>query len=131
MHAVKQARRVVFARTDPLPRLTCRIDDPPPKVYLLSMDPARHPYQQVDREELIVRDLLAADRTVLANERTLLSYIRTAVALAAAGGGIIGLLDEGLLSDAFGGILIALGVFTLVWGFHRFRQIRKRLAAFH
>ena len=37
------------------------------------------PYTQFKKEELILRDYLAADRTALANERTLMAYIRTSV----------------------------------------------------
>lgn len=33
------------------------------------------PYSRFDQEELIIRDYLAADRTVLANERTFLAYV--------------------------------------------------------
>ena len=35
------------------------------------------------KEEMILRDFLAADRTLLANERTLLAYIRTGISLLA------------------------------------------------
>ena len=37
------------------------------------------PYSRFRREEMILRDLLARERTVLSNERTLLAYIRTAI----------------------------------------------------
>ena len=39
------------------------------------------PYGDRSPEELILRDILAADRTSLANERTFLAYIRTALTL--------------------------------------------------
>lgn len=38
-----------------------------------------------DKDKMILRDFLAADRTLLANERTLLAYIRTGISLIAVG----------------------------------------------
>ena len=43
------------------------------------------PYARFDRESLILRDILAVDRTVMANTRTFLSYVRTALTLFIAG----------------------------------------------
>jgi len=43
------------------------------------------PYARFDRESLILRDVLAVDRTVMANTRTFLSYIRTSLTLFIAG----------------------------------------------
>lgn len=83
-------------------------------------------YIQFKKDDLILRDYLAADRTVLANERTLLSYIRTSVALAAAGGSLIHFLDS-LLADVGGGLLLALAVSILVLGFQRFLRYRHHL----
>lgn len=43
------------------------------------------PYARFDRESLILRDILAVDRTIMANTRTFLSYVRTALTLFIAG----------------------------------------------
>jgi hypothetical protein len=43
------------------------------------------PYEEFKREEMILRDWLALDRTVLANKRTFLAYGRTSIALFALG----------------------------------------------
>ncbi len=43
-------------------------------------------YEHYDSESLSLRDRLALDRTELANERTLLSYVRTMAGLIAVGG---------------------------------------------
>ena len=48
------------------------------------MSEKQTPYQIIDGQ-LILRDHLAADRTVLANERTFLAYIRTTLTLFVAG----------------------------------------------
>jgi putative membrane protein len=45
-------------------------------------------------EKLILRDYLAADRTKMANERTLLAYLRTMIGFAASGVALIKILDE-------------------------------------
>ena len=43
------------------------------------------PYTRFARDSLILRDHLAIDRTVMANTRTFLSYIRTALTMFIAG----------------------------------------------
>ncbi len=84
------------------------------------------PYSRFKKEELILRDYLAADRTILANERNLLSYIRTSVALAAAGGSLIHFLDS-LAADIGGGLLLALAAGILGLGLQRFIWYKRRL----
>lgn len=52
------------------------------------------PYRRFEQSELILRDELAIDRTRLANERTFLSYLRTALALAMVGGTLLHLYHD-------------------------------------
>ncbi len=84
-------------------------------------------YEKFCEDELILRDLLAVDRTILANERTFLAYIRTALAFLITGAGLIKFIDS---ATAFWGgwafILCAAGI--LAFGIYRFHQIRKSLA---
>ncbi len=87
------------------------------------------PYTRFKREELILRDYLAADRTALANERTLLSYIRTSVALAAAGGSLIHFLGS-LVANIGGGLLLALAAGILGLGLQRFIWYKRCLKNF-
>lgn len=54
----------------------------------------KNPYKNFTTKELILRDHLAIDRTVLSNETTLFSYIRTSLALIAAGATLIHFLRE-------------------------------------
>ena len=49
----------------------------------------KNPYEQFADSELILRDHLAIDRTVLANERTFLAYCRPALPLILTGAGCI------------------------------------------
>jgi len=41
----------------------------------------KNPYDRFRRDELILRDVLAIDRTILSNERTVLAYLRSALTL--------------------------------------------------
>ncbi|MDF7798579.1 DUF202 domain-containing protein [Pontiellaceae bacterium B1224] len=85
------------------------------------------PYSKVNPDDMILRDHLAYDRTVLANERTLLSYLRTSIALFAAGGTLLKLLSEEPLMVKLGIALLFLGLVAVVVGFVRFIQVKKRI----
>jgi putative membrane protein len=84
-------------------------------------------YEQCQAEELILRDRLALDRTHLANERTLLAYIRTAFMLIAAGGAAVKALPDDRLVVMTGWFFLALGLLVAVLGAWRFRTIRLRV----
>ena len=58
-------------------------------------------------------------RFTLANERTFLAWVRTALALAAGGLAAIHLLPDALGSEALGLALLALGFFTAATSFRR------------
>ena len=83
-------------------------------------------YAQFNASELILRDHLAVDRTLLANERTLLSYLRSGVALFIAGISIIHFSNQGWFA-AFGLLCLPSGVATALFGFHRFRQMNRAI----
>lgn len=83
-------------------------------------------YPKMIKEKLILRDYLAADRTVLANERTFLAYIRTALTLFAAGVTLT-FFFESVVIVMIGWILMPLGVMTLVIGLVRYRKIQRRI----
>jgi len=52
------------------------------------------PYERLNEEDLILRDELSIDRTRQANERTLLAYPRSAIALVIAGVSIKSIDEE-------------------------------------
>lgn len=81
-------------------------------------------------EELITRDLLAIERTRLANERTFLSYFRTAVVILSSGFAIIKLefLDE--ISE-LGVFLMFLGPAILVLGIIRFFYVKRQIKKYY
>lgn len=86
-----------------------------------------NPYSKFNRDSLILRDFLAADRTVLANERTFLAYIRTALALV-----ILGVTSIHFLESDFykiiGIISIALGFLVLIIGIVHYQRMNKKIS---
>lgn len=79
-----------------------------------------------NKEDLILRDHLAIERTKLANERTLLSYIRSSLYLVLGGIAFLGMKDfeeirsMGYFSLCLSGILLIIGIF-------RFWQLKKHI----
>lgn len=80
------------------------------------------PYAKIIKEELILRDHLAADRTTLANERTYLAYVRTSMTMFIVGVSLIKFFNS-IIIQVIGGLfmLFSLGVFVL--GSIRYRAI--------
>lgn len=79
-----------------------------------------------NNKELILRDYLALERTKLANERTLFSYIRTSLYLLTAGIGVLQI--ESITSlDGVAWICIISGIILFFMGFYRYRQMKEHL----
>jgi len=84
------------------------------------------PYSKYCGDDLILRDDLAIDRTLLANERTLLSYLRSAVALFIAGGSIMHFSTEGWFW-VLGLACIPTGIITGIIGVARYRKMNQAI----
>ena len=84
----------------------------------------RNPYHKFTAKELILRDHLAIDRTTMSNESTFLSYIRTSLAIIAAGATLIHFFSEFYI-HAIGLFIVALGFVLLIWGYIRFKKMDK------
>lgn len=82
-----------------------------------------------NNKALILRDLLALERTKLANERTLFSYIRTSLYLLTAGIGILQ-IDSISRLDGLAWICIVSGILLFFAGFARFRRMKKYLKSY-
>lgn len=80
-----------------------------------------------ENNELILRDHLALERTKLANERTLFSYIRTSLYLLTAGIGILQIKSISSL-DWLAWVCIASGIILFFGGFIRFWRMKKYLS---
>lgn len=87
-----------------------------------------NPYDRFSNNELILRDELAIDRTILANERTVLSYLRGAVALIIAGVTFVHFIEAGWLR-MIGMALVPIGLVTGAVGWQRYRRMDKRIRA--
>ncbi len=90
------------------------------------------PYKDLENQ-LILRDHLAADRTILANERTFLAYIRTALTLFVAGLSFVHFKDifstqiaifSSHVVEIIGSVFILLGIATFFVGLVRYRRMR-------
>lgn len=83
-------------------------------------------FYKKNEKEMILRDFLAADRTILANERTFLSYVRTSLNFTVAGISFIKLFEYKILK-IIGTIFIFGGIFILGMGIYRYIKINKNL----
>lgn len=77
------------------------------------------PYAEFKREEMILRDWLALDRTVLANKRTFLAYGRTAIALIVLGIGFVKLIHHDWF-EIGGFFMMALGIVVFFVGLREY-----------
>jgi len=87
------------------------------------MSDNRGPYAKDHPGQLILRDHLAIDRTVLANERTFLAYIRTALTLFVVGASLIKFFDSPT-ATVLGWIFIPIGLVVLAFGISRYRHMK-------
>ncbi len=83
-------------------------------------------YKDVNPDNLIVRDLLALDRTRLANERTFLAYLRTFFAFAAGAFTLIKFGDTAFLT-LLGSVGIGIAICIFLYGTYRFLQVQQKL----
>lgn len=84
-----------------------------------------------NEERMILRDHLAMERTKLANERTLLSYVRSSLYLLLGGIGLVG-IKQNLFEDlkVVGLVAIGLSVLFLAVGVIRYIQLKRHLRQF-
>jgi putative membrane protein len=74
-----------------------------------------------------LRDHLAVERTILANKRTLLSYVRTAILLLGSGLTIIKLFGDQVIFLLFSGLIIVLGLGLLFIGTFEYIDVKNTL----
>ena len=80
-----------------------------------------------EKVNLEIRDSLAMQRTKMANERTLLSYLRSAIAMILPGLTFIKLFDD-MLYIGLGLLAIPLGIFVAYYGYRRFLKQKQEIA---
>jgi putative membrane protein len=62
----------------------------------------------------------------MANDRTLLAFLRTSLTFCAAGIGLIKFLDHPVFG-VIGWLFIVLAGISLIWGIYRYRHVKKVL----
>lgn len=87
-----------------------------------------NPYTKFKNRSLTLNDYLAIDRTILSNERTLLSYGRTALAMVIIGGSAMKFFGS-LSLTIIGWLFLAGGVVVMVIGWRRYRHTARLLHA--
>lgn len=83
-----------------------------------------------NRDEIILRDYLALERTKLANERTFLTYLRTSLYMLLAGMAILQVTGFENIRW-IGYVSLGLSVIFLFTGIVRYSVIRARLTRFY
>lgn len=79
-------------------------------------------------DDVVLREQLALYRTVLANERTFLAYLRTAFALILAGVTLVHFADRRWFAIV-GIACVPLGALTLAVGVWRYRRMQRKIFA--
>ncbi len=83
-----------------------------------------------NREQIILRDYLALERTRLANERTLLSYIRTSLYMLLGGIAFLQMTDFEEIRW-LGFVSLGISIVSLVVGITRYLVINVRLKKYY
>jgi len=91
------------------------------------METPGSPYSRYCEEELILRDHLAAERTVLANERTALAYLRTMLTFLIGGATFIQFFDS-VLIEVLGWIFLPVSLVVDVFGLVKYVKVKRQLA---
>ena len=78
------------------------------------------PYEK-DHEQMILRDYLAVDRTIMTNETAFMSYVRTALTMIGAGFTLIKIFPESSM-QILGWAFILVGGWVALHGYQRYRR---------
>lgn len=77
-------------------------------------------------EGLILRDILALERTRLANERTLLTYGRTSLYLIVGGVALLK-VEQFENTKTIGVVILVLSLLLFLFGVYRYIRLRKKI----
>lgn len=87
-------------------------------------------YEFQNKEEIILRDFLALERTRLANERTLLAYLRTSLYMVLGGIAFLQLRDFESIRW-IGYVAIVLSIAFVLTGIVRFYFLRRSMREYY
>ena len=85
-------------------------------------------YRDFNDDELILRDLLALDRTRLANERTFLAYVRTSIMVGVSGVSLIKLFPDSRFAQISGWTLLPIAALLMLFAAGRFLRLKHSLS---
>ena len=88
------------------------------------------PYSKINPDDMILRDHLALERTRLANERTFMAYIRSALYLVIGGLALLQVKGFGDLKWV-GMVSLGLALIFLVLGSIRFYKLKRQLGSYY
>lgn len=91
------------------------------------MDRPKSPYSEVCEEEMILRDHLAAERTVLANERTALAYLRTMLTFLIGGVTFLHFFHS-FFAELLGLLFVPAGFIVGAFGLVKYVKVKRDLA---
>jgi putative membrane protein len=82
------------------------------------------PYSEYikDHKSMILRDYLAIDRTILTNEPAFMAYVRTSLALLAAGVSLVKFFNDPFM-HILGWGFVGAGSLVAMYGYGRYRQV--------
>jgi len=79
--------------------------------------------EAVSLQDPRLRDCMAIERTIMANERTFLSYIRSALGLFIGGASFIEFFESATM-QAVGWVFMPLGIIAFILGLIRYKRIK-------
>ncbi len=87
-------------------------------------------YKELLTKQLILRDYLAIERTILTNEATYLAYIRTSLTIIVIGVTLFKIFTDNVLLQYLGIILAISGLLVLIIGSLKTIEMRKKINKF-
>jgi len=84
----------------------------------------------MEDETFTLRDQLAFDRTRMANERTILAYLRTFIGMEGAGAALIKLFNDVPQTKVAAYLLFGIAPFALIFGVYRYISVELKLKAY-
>lgn len=97
-----------------------------PYFFIFMSEDKYEPYIK-EHDRMILRDYLAVDRTMLTNETSFMSYVRTSLTLIAAGATLVKFFDGNPLFQVFGWGLVLIGGWLVIHGYNRYTQVDEVL----
>lgn len=85
-----------------------------------------HQYLKWIKKTLPLQDYLSASRTILSNERTFLSYFRSALTAMIAGVSFIKFLEQAIL-QLLGWFLVFFSIVLFIYGLGRYEKMRQQI----